>query len=158
MAKNEKGQQQNITENDGVIQQHYKDIIAQVMDSDPDNIWMVVEKARKMTPTKFKALVGVPIETLCKYLRYKRDNIIPMKQKSWEESVDAEEQANMVMPEEEALNNNEFVKELLDLMGNFGMPVADFCRVSSYGEARGRIVVIDYGLTQDIWDQYYKRN
>lgn len=157
LAKNEKGLQQNRTESDGFIQSNYKDIVANVMDSDPDNKWMVVEKAYKITPTEFKAMVGISIDELCKYLKYRIENIKPYVEKSWDELVDEENQVTYTFPNEEQLEENHFIKELIDMMANFKMPVGDLCRISSFGKSKGRCVVVDYGLTQDIWEQYYKR-
>jgi uncharacterized protein YozE (UPF0346 family) len=52
--------------------------------------------------------------------------------------------------------NSDLAEEILDLASNFSMPAGDFQRISSYGEINGKVVLIDYGLTEDIFKTYYK--
>lgn len=143
LAKNEKGIQQNITENDGFIQEQYSDIVANVIDSDPNNLWIVSQKASKITPTELKNFLGADLNELRYYLE---DRINPNK-------------SYLPKPSEELknkLDNNELINELLDMMINFDMPVGDIVRLSSWGKVGNKIVLLDYGLTQSIFDEHYK--
>lgn len=116
--------------------------MANVIDSDPDDYWLVVEKAYKITPIEFTRLMGTDIKNFMYYVRsrteYNLRSIFTVKDK-------------------EKLDNNEFVQELLDMMVNFNMLGGDFGRISSWGKVRDRLVLIDYGLTKDIFDQYYTK-
>lgn len=55
---------------------------------------------------------------------------------------------------------NEYVYEMLSFLGNYEPPVGDLCRLSTYGvvnrNGKNMIVMIDYGLTNDVYDSYYK--
>jgi hypothetical protein len=134
LAKNEKGLAQNQTESDGFMQQNYKDIIANVLDSDPNGLWILVEKAERVNKSSFKTLTNINFDEFCDYIKKKIEY----------KKVESE------------LDNNHFVQELLDLMINFTMPAGDICRISSWGKVKNRAVLIDYGLTSSIYEEYYK--
>lgn len=142
LAKNEKGQAQNRVEADNFLQTNYKDLVANVVDSDPDDIWIVSEKASMANAAAFKSFTGVDFKNFCNYIINKS----PVGNNSFK----------LPVTDEDALNNNEFVGDVLDMMSNFQMPAGDLTRIRSWGQVRGRVVLIDYGLTQDIYEQYYK--
>lgn len=54
-----------------------------------------------------------------------------------------------------------FIPELIRLMGDYQLPHGDLCRISSYGlvkrDGEVMIVLIDSGLTNDVYDTYYSR-
>jgi len=141
MAKNEKGLAQNRVESDNFLQTNYKDLVANVIDSDPNDIWILSEKATKIAPSRFRSLTGIDFKEFCNYL-YAHNPVAPPKIKT-------------PIANEEQLDDNPFIQEILDMMGNFQMPYGDLSRISSWGEVKGRAVLIDYGLTQDIYEQYY---
>lgn len=147
LAKNPKGIAQNAAESDGFVQQSYGNIIAKVLDSHADDLWLKVEKAKKITPTRFKALSGgLTLVEIYHILTFwyadhngKRSSI------ARHENYD------------EIMETNEFIQELTDLMGNMDMPVGDFARISTYGEINGRLVLTDYGLSQTVELDFYSR-
>jgi hypothetical protein len=55
--------------------------------------------------------------------------------------------------------DNEFVYEMLSFMSNYDIPVGDLGRLSTYGlvnrDGSDTIVMIDYGLTNDVYGTYY---
>jgi hypothetical protein len=61
----------------------------------------------------------------------------------------------------ERINNNEFVIDLTSLIADYDFPdIGDMTRLSTYGEVtrdgKPKIVLVDYGLTKTVWDDYYK--
>ena len=53
--------------------------------------------------------------------------------------------------------DNEFVQEIIDMMGNYDIAWGDLCRGSSYGvTADKRVVLIDFGATDEIINNHYK--
>ena len=58
-------------------------------------------------------------------------------------------------------NDNDFCYEIFDFIGNYGLPVGDLLRLSSYGvverDGSENVVIIDYGLTQEVSTNYYSR-
>lgn len=138
LAKNEKGLEQNRTEADYFIQQHYKDIVANVKDSDPNDYWMVVEKVERISPNKFKSLTQINFDDFCMFIKSKfhpKENI--------KVNID--------------LNDNEFVGEVMDLIANFNLLTGDITKISSWGDANGRAVLSDYGLTEDTYNRFYRK-
>jgi hypothetical protein len=137
LAKNDKGIDQNSVENDNFIQTHYKNIIANVIDSDPDDKWLVVEKASKMSTGQFKSITGIDFLNFCNYIQNRIDNKkYPVK-------------------DQEKLDNDEFVYNIVDLLGNFDMPAGDATRKNSWGIINNRAVLVDYGLTRGIYREHY---
>jgi len=138
LAKNDKGIAQNNAEADGFIQNNYKDLVANVKDSDPNDFWILAQKATKVSAGQFKILAGFSLEDLRNYLytRIENKKIFPVS-------------------DMEMFNENEFVQELMDLMVNFAMPIGDIVRASSWGKVNDRLVLIDYGLTNSILSDMY---
>jgi hypothetical protein len=54
---------------------------------------------------------------------------------------------------------DEFVYAMFNFLGNYGVPAGDLKRANSYGVVKrdggDAIVMIDYGLTSDVYDSYY---
>ena len=36
-------------------------------------------------------------------------------------------------------------------------PIGDFQKINTYGEIDGHIVIVDYGLTSDVYDTHYNK-
>lgn len=150
LAKNPKGQAQNRTEADKFLQQHYKNIIANVIDAEPDDKWILVEKATGVSPSQFKSLTGFGLDELCLYLNNifgpPGKKIVMLYNRPFNETLNVER-----------FENSELIQDLVDMMANFTMPPGDICKKNSWGLVKNRLVLVDYGLTQDIYDEYYRR-
>ena len=151
LAKNAKGVAQNEVEESHGQDYYLKNLVAEVTNASDDGTWIVAELARKVTPNQFKALTGVDIKILDRYLRWYADKFI--KSTKYPTSID---------PSLEDLSEqNEFVNEMIDYILNYGVPVGDLGRISSYGVInRGegdRIVLIDYGLSEEVYSTHYAR-
>jgi hypothetical protein len=146
VAKNRKGLAQNIAESDWGVQDMYSNsIAAKVFETDEKGIFLEMELARKVTPTKFKQILGFSIDDLevyleKYYLNYKHRTLNPEL--------------------EERMKENEWLIDLQDLAINFDHPIpGDFTKLSSYGlvsrEGEERIVLIDFGFTNSVKRDYY---
>jgi hypothetical protein len=144
IAKNKKGLAQNSVESEYYLQNY--DIIARVFDTDNDDFWLEMEYARKLTPTRFKEITGIDIKKLWHFLWYKKEG----------------EKASGISDEEiELYEENEFIINLMELVFDYQMPIpGDLSRISSYGEVKrdGKpaVVLVDFGLTQSVWYNYYR--
>lgn len=150
IAKNKKGLAQNKIEMDAYIQKY--GIVAKVFDVDRDNkFWLEMELARKTTPTRFKKFTGISLDELGTYLRFRE-----AERRNRGHTV----HNNLSQEDMSRLDNNEFVMDLMSMMGDFNMPAGDLIRLSSYGEidrdGRTDIVLVDYGLTEEVYNDYYK--
>lgn len=153
LAKNPKGIAQNLQEAQLGTDNYFSDIVAQVYKYDQNDQWLEVERATKVTPTKFKALVGFDIETVSRYLKKREEDNAP-RGKSFHMS--SYEFDPVVL---EQLHNNDFIKGIVELMHAFNIMSGDLTRLSSYGEVNRdghpTIVLVDYGLSDEVYQDHY---
>ena len=161
LAKNKKGIAQNETEIEWGGDSHYEDILAHVFDSDPNNLWVEMELARKVNRKTFEQVLGYDLESFATYLKYfdytniRRDagQSEMFKRMLTNADVEAGE------PGFEFFTEDEFANGITGFMYNTDTPNGDYVRLSSYGlvkrNGKDDIVLIDFGLTGDIYDNYY---
>ena len=63
----------------------------------------------------------------------------------------------------ELLDNNEDLLAFDDYIGNYGsIVIGDMCRICNYGltqrNGEATIVLLDSGLSEDVWNTYYKNH
>ena len=146
LAKNEKGLIQNSTETDKELHKTYSDIIPNLKDFDKNDYWLVVEKCNKVSKEKFKQLSGINFDLFGKALKevhYLQNGRIE------ELSDDVKELEN---------SDNYFFELLKKFMEDFDMFYKDLANISSWGESKGKLKLIDYGLTQEAYDTYFRKN
>jgi hypothetical protein len=68
------------------------------------------------------------------------------------------------MPDEQFYNlieNNDTLHDIYDYMTSYQAPMSDLTRIANYGMVRrynqDLIVILDHGLSDAIWDEYYKK-
>lgn len=144
MAKNKKGLAQNSVEAQGYLQNY--DVVAQVFETDSDDYWIEMEYARKVSKADFKKITGVSIEELGNYLRYLR-----FQNSRFGYHIDTEVKQRM--------EDSEFVDDLMHFVNDNDMETGDMGRLSTWGKVlragEERIVLIDYGLTNSVYKDYY---
>jgi hypothetical protein len=146
LAKNKKGVAQNEVEM-GYGNDNYFTMLAKIFESDPDGLWAEMELARKVTAPIFKSIVGYSFQEFSKALSYEITN--NRGQSKW-----------MVEPDNmESFYESEFFTEVVDYLMNTDSPYGDMIRLSSYGvvsrDGEDTIVIIDYGLSGDVFKSYY---
>jgi hypothetical protein len=149
LAKNKKGIAQNEVEIDFSKDYMWDGIVAEIFNYDPNNLWLEMELARKLTANEFKTITGLTFEDYCAGLRY------------YESLQKPKGGINYSQPETyDDMWENEFSYEILNTVGSYEIPVGDLCRLSTYGVVnRGggnSVVMIDYGLTNDVYTGFYK--
>jgi hypothetical protein len=154
IARNEKGLNQNDIEATYSNYHDIKDITAQVFAYDDNDLWVEMELARKVTPKIFQQVVGVSFDDYCDGLDKYFEAVNPQRAaKSWSRSSIPQEKYD-------ALWDNEFVYDIFTFMGGYDTPIGDLKRLNSYGLVKRNgvdtIVLIDYGITWDGLDAYYK--
>lgn len=146
LAKNSKGLAQNGAEFDWYAQTY--DIMPKIYDSSDDNSWIVCEYVLPAKANDFKVCLGIDFKTFQQfvfksYSQYHR---------SYSEMSDEQF--------ENLLENNEWLNQLYSYMCDYQVPCGDLVRIANlgmvqrYGEPQ--IVILDSGLTQQIWDDYYR--
>lgn len=147
VAMNSKGLAQNGVEADiGRFSENYP--VAKVFDTGDNDAWIEMERAVKAKPSDLKKLVGISFDLLNQILFYwKEDNEGRAKRKGLEKP-----------PGYDEYMENEFIIDLLDLIGNYGLAPGDLTRPSSWGivnRGKPKPVLIDYGLTKLVFDDFY---
>ena len=152
IAKNKKGLAQNSVEAERFIQQY--DIVARTFDRGDEvqgigPFWVEMELAKKVGKKRFAELTKITIDDLYWYLQERRQ---AQRKPNYISSIPAAKEAE--------LDNNEFVMDLMSLVGDYDMGTGDLSRLSTYGEVlrdgQPKIVLVDFGLTNQVWDDYYK--
>jgi len=152
LARNPKGASQNELEIDLGHNDYYaKDYVTEVYEYDEDNnLWLIAERAKKLTQTRFEQLTGVKLGELSVFLRNFES------QNNGRGKIFGQDKAI-----EEAMWENEFSSGIVTFMQNYDMSSGDLGRISSYGEVvrdgQPDVVLTDYGLNKDVWSSHYDR-
>lgn len=150
LAKNKKGIAQNSIEAEAYIQT--SGVTAKVFDSDEYDFWVEMELAKKVGRKRFEQLSGVKIDELGSYLRYRANQMRPTN--SFNRPPATSEELNRKM------ENNEFVAGIESLIVDYDMEVVDLARLSTYGEVEREgspsVVLVDFGLTKSIYNDFYR--
>lgn len=155
IAKNKKGLAQNNIESEKYIQNyditaHTYDIGEEVKGIGP--FWVEMELARRVSPSKFKEITGVDYKAFRGYITH-------LALKNYDRAKHPLYRPAQY-PNEKELENNEFVQDVLRLAMDYDMGYGDLGRLSSYGivlrDGKEKVVLVDYGLTKQLHDDYYK--
>jgi hypothetical protein len=110
-----------------------------------------MQLAKKLTLTNFKQITGWDFNDYAKIVhnygvesgnagRYGRKLSVSneLTEKAWED---------------------DFIRGIFDYIGNYGVPVGDLTRLSTYGvvseNGTDSVVIIDYDLTHDVYKSFY---
>jgi hypothetical protein len=146
VAKNKKGLAQNELEIE--VSQYDSDgvITAKVFDHDEDNLWVEMELARKAKPSDFPNLIGFPMEVFFDSLK-----VISNRLHGWGSN-------STIDP---SLSENESFKTIVQIMADLDMTHGDITRISSWGvvkrNGKEKLVLVDFGLNKQVWNNYYLR-
>ena len=150
LAKNKKGLAQNEVEAEYSQYYDISDITARVFDIDANNLWVEMELARRLKTSDFIKITG---------FKWK-DYVAALHNHGEDANGRGRSYKIDVNPDiVEAMWEDEFVYEMFDFLGTYGIPSGDLKRTSSYGvvkrDGKDTIVMIDYGLTSDVYKSYY---
>lgn len=152
LAFNEKGKAQN--ENESDISNHVS-IFTRVYEEAPDYEWIVSENVIPARKNDFKAALGISWEKFLSIV-YTFYNQYSNRKYPIGKPLTDDEYMYFV----EDCENAWWFCELNTYMSNWQIPVSDMARISTYGLAKRdngvRIVILDGGLTQETYDEFYK--
>lgn len=156
LAKNQKGIAQNEAE---VDTSRFSDCVVKCFEWADDYSWVIEENCIPARKSDFKRLLSVDFDTFCDLLIYQHS--MYSNRRFWYSKLknddEAQELANRLYDEDEY----GFVLQVMELMANYSLPFGDLTRISSYGlvkrDGTPELVVIDSGLTNDVYETYYMR-
>jgi hypothetical protein len=154
IAKNAKGLAQNEKEGDYGLYRMYPDITCPLIDYDEENEqprWIHLEKAEKLTKSKFKAITGYSFEDFTNLLTENEDdrNGRQGHRRRWNGDIPQEVK--------DLIYEDELFQDVTDLMGNFDILSGDLGRTANWGIFKGHPVIIDLGFDSSIEKQFYTR-
>ncbi len=137
IAKNEKGIAQNKEESKLELQ---TEITNRVLLADPSGKWIIEKFANKINKLKFEELTSLDFNDFSKTLHYKFNNDSSdwPKPKNYEDIIDSE-----------------LFQQVMSLVACNDLQIGDITRIESWGEVDGLAVIMDYGLSRDIYDEFY---
>lgn len=151
IAKNKKGLAQNEHEANTFGDYYVKDlgITIPMIDYDEANDparWIHTELAQKIKPNQFKQFFGVPHGDIPVVIDQGTGNV---KLKSRHK----DEYEEILWNEDNPHHN--YISALVNLCGNYDIPPGDFGRLANWGLYKSRPVIIDLGLSTEIYKLHY---
>lgn len=159
VAKNEKGIAQNQEEMQDWRQSYY-DCFAKVYDATEDGIFLEMQAARRAKKSDFKRLTGYDWNVMCAWIAYTASLYTPpskmgYRDHTYDNLFDSDEWGDFID------DYNIFQAIHGYLCDTCTQSYADFMRISSWGvvseDGQERLAIIDFGLTDEIFDTYYNR-
>jgi hypothetical protein len=151
LAKNKKGLAQNEVEISYGQNSNLDDIVAKIFDYENNNLWVEMELARKVGAADFKRIIGFDFKTYSIGIINYGNEVNQQKNKMKYSKLD-----NEII---EAMWSDEFFYSIFNFISGYDLPVGDLTRLNSYGivkrDGDDTIVIIDYGLTHDVYGSYY---
>lgn len=150
LAKNSKGISQNNVEIEWGSEPYFNNILAQTIDSHPEGLWVEMELARPINKHEFKRLSGFDI------------NVVGMYLKNWDQEKNGRRRFFHIEDEVlDKLDSSHFIYRIKEFIDNADIQAGDFGVASSYGvvksDGKDRLVIIDYGLTNDVYSSHYSK-
>lgn len=140
IAKNKKGLEQNKIEIEiGLTETK---LVAELKQNDSEFYWSVFKKANQLNSDKFESLTNFKMSEIHTYLKYTKDKL------RYNIALESDK--------EQYIKENEIIFNLTKLVEEYNLSVGDMIRLSSWGEIDNSPVLIDFGLTSEIYKKYYK--
>ena len=145
IARNVKGIEQNKIEADGLLDQH--DCVCEWFSISDEGIWIESDYCVKVLTSDFKEILGYSFNFYKECLEYIADEMNPYSR----HRVDKPEGFEELIEKEDP-----FLTPVYHMITDFNLPIGDLCRISSYGiDSKGDLVIVDSGLTYEIFQNYY---
>lgn len=151
LARNRKGLAQNEAEYDKYAERY--GVTPILYNSAEDNSWIVTEYVLPARSKDFKKCLGIDFNTFRHFVIYcyncyaRNGKAIHTDMKEWYF--------------EELVENSEWLDDLYHYMLDYQVPCGDLLRMSNLGmvmrDGQAQIVILDSGLTDRIYDEYYRR-
>lgn len=140
LAKNDKGIAQNQAEANPKMKSKY---LNPIISCAKNHSWCETHYLDKITAKEFEEMTGLDFEDFDLAIRYGLRNVSG--------NTDKEKPENF-----EQVAKSDIYKEMKDIGDKFKLLPGDMARISSWGAKDGKPVLIDAGLTRDIFDKFYE--
>jgi hypothetical protein len=139
LAKNDKGIAQNKAESNLKIKSKF---LNKILDHSSNYAWIQTNFLKKITEKQFKKLTGIDFDDFGEAIRFGLKDISSSKRS---------EPDNF-----EEVSESDIYKELVEIGKKNKLMPGDIARISSWGQKDDHPVLIDAGLTKDIFEEFYE--
>lgn len=144
LARNPKGIAQNSVESDGYIQS--MNIVANVVDYSDNDLWLISEYVDNIKKNEFGQITGIPFDLFVDALMHEAHRA----------GQRGAYQGKVAYEQMQALYENDFFSEIIQVMTNMDLLVGDLVKLGSYGKTkRGDVVLRDAGFTFGVHKEHY---
>lgn len=154
LAKNQKGIAQNEKENE-VSRYYSADLFPEVYENAEDFSFLVSDFVLPAKPQDFVRILGLKWDEYVAFVKRLYLNYASNRQAWGVHGAMDKERAS------ELLENNEWLYDLQNYMGDYGLPYGDLIRIANYGltnkGGETMLVILDSGLDEEIFNNYYSR-
>ena len=140
LAKNDKGIAQNKAETNPAMKSKF---LNQIIKHADNYAWMETHYLDKITTKEFEEMSGIPFSDFEEAIRFGLKNV--------SENTDLKKPKNF-----DKVAGTEIYKEMKRIGEKFQLMPGDLARISSWGTKDGRPVLIDAGLTADVFANFYE--
>lgn len=140
LAKNDKGIAQNKAESNPDMKSKYLNKIIKHADNFS---WLETHYLDKITTKEFEKMTGLDFDDFGEAIRYGLKNISGNTDKDKPENFDEVE-------------DSDIYKELKEIGKKFKLMPGDLARISSWGTKDNKPILIDAGLTKEVFEEYYE--
>lgn len=153
LAKNQKGIAQNDVEADWGAQNY--GVLPNLYEEANDDTYIVTEYVLPAKPQDFQVCLGMSFEDFCNFVKKCFKSYASSRQSFGVSSNINDDKFS------EILENNEWLDQFYTYLSDYQPPLGDLLRIANYGlckrDGKPEIVLLDSGLSQQVWDDYYQR-
>lgn len=157
LAKNAKGIAQNQAEA-GDWYLRSMSLFPEIYEHSQDYQWIEMQRCVPAKKSDFKRITGEPFELYCQYIRWKHSNY--SRRSPWYVDKKVVDYFERIESSDDYYDT--LFYDIADYVGNYQPEaIGDLLRISSWGivkddNGQPRLVILDFGLNDDVYDQYYK--
>ena len=140
LAKNDRGLAQNKAEANPQMKSKY---LNKIISHAKNYAWLETHFLEKITEKEFEEMTGLKFKDFDEAISYGLKNV--------SENTDTKKPENF-----DKVSKSDIYKEIKDVGEKFKLMPGDVGRISSWGSKDGKPVLIDAGLTADVYADYYE--
>ena len=140
LAKNDRGIAQNKVESNPKMKSKY---LNKILGYAPNHAWIQTTYLKKITEKQFRKMTGIDFDDFGESIRFGLKEVSGNKDREAPDNFDE-------------VADSDVYKELVEVGKKFKLMPGDIARISSWGTRDGEPVLIDAGLTKDVFEEFYE--
>ena len=140
LAKNEKGLAQNKAETNPKMKSKF---LNKIIKSSKNDVWIETYYLKKITEKKFEEMTDLDFKDFDEAIRYGLRDVSKNKDKKKPKNFDK-------------VSASDIYKEIKSIGEKFKLMPGDLAKISSWGSKDDQPILIDSGLTKEVFEEYYE--